>query len=103
MPHARTKLINLLVAIRRLAPLSELSGDEERLLFELYAAAQETDTILVTDVFNIAHNKSRSSAYRTLIALREKGIVAFEEADLDRRKRHVRFTPRAEAIFKSFS
>ena len=39
------RLLNFLVSIRRLPPLSELSGDEERMLFELRALWQKRGTM----------------------------------------------------------
>jgi DNA-binding MarR family transcriptional regulator len=102
MVNSKIKLINFLVSLRRLPPLSELSGEEERMLFELYALAQEKDPILVTDVYGLSGFGSRSTGYRTLVALREKGVVEFEANDPDRRKRHVRFTETADNIFKAF-
>lgn len=103
MSDARQKLINFLVAVRRMPPLSDLTGDEERMLFELYALAQEKNPLVVTDVYKIPGFNSRSTCYRTLVALREKGIVDFDACDEDRRKRHVRFTSAAEHIFQSFA
>lgn len=32
------RLLNFMIALRRMPPLSELSGDEERLLFEIRQA-----------------------------------------------------------------
>lgn len=103
MTDARKKLINFLVSVRRMPPLSELSGDEERMLFELYAMAQDKDPLVVTDVYKVPGFHSRSTSYRTLIALRDKGIVTFDASDVDGRKRHVRFTPVAEHIFARFA
>ena len=103
MSNTRQKLINFLVAVRRIPPLSELTGDEERMLFELYAMAQEKEPLVVTDVYKVPGFNSRSTGYRTLVALRDKGIVEFDACDDDRRKRHVRFTPVANNIFQSFA
>lgn len=103
MSDTRQKLINFLVAVRRMPPLSDLTGDEERMLFELYALAQQKSPLLVTDVYKIPGFNSRSTGYRTLVALREKGIVDFDACDEDRRKRHVHFTAAADHIFQSFA
>lgn len=96
-------IINLLVGLRRSAPLSNLNGDEERLLFELYVMAEAHPQILVTDVYQCPGFGSRSSSYRTLVSLREKGIVAFDVDETDRRKRRVSFTDAAQIIFSSLS
>ena len=62
--QARVRLINFLVALRRLPPLSELSGDEERLLFELYRLAEKRDEpLFVSDVYDLGGAKSASAAY----------------------------------------
>ena len=103
MPDAGEHLINLMVQLRRTAPLSGLTGDEERLLFELYVMAQAHSQILVTDVYQCPGFGSRSSSYRTLVSLREKDIVAFDVDETDRRKRRVTFTDAAQIIFSSLS
>lgn len=95
--------INLLVDLRRKTPLAALTGDEERLLFELYVMAQAHSQILVTDVYQCPGFGSRSSSYRTLVSLREKDIVAFDVDETDRRKRRVTFTDAAQIIFSSLS
>lgn len=43
------KLLNLLVSLRRLPPLADLSGDEERLLFELKALLDRQGSLRVSD------------------------------------------------------
>ena len=103
MPNIGEHLINLMVQLRRPPPLSGLTGDEERLLFELYVMAQAHSQILVTDVYKVPGFGSRSRSYRTLVSLRVKGIVAFDLDETDRRKRHVSFTDAAQIIFSSLS
>ena len=69
--QARVRLLNFLVALRRMPPLSELSGDEERLLFELYRFAETCDGPLrVSHVYDLGGSKSASAAYRDLVGLR---------------------------------
>ncbi len=96
-------IINLFVDLRRKAPLSGLTGDEERLLFELYVMSKSNSPILVTDVYKVPGFGSRSRSYRTLVSLRVKDIVAFDLDETDRRKRHVSFTDTAQIIFSSLS
>lgn len=96
-------LLNFLVALRRLPPLSALTGDEERLLFELHELAQRRGSLSVADVYNLAAGKSASTAYRQLIALKDKGLLDISVIETDRRKRLVTFTPAAEQIFSAFA
>ncbi len=94
--QARVRLINFLIALRRLPPLSELSGDEERLLFELYGLAEKRDEpLFVSDVYDLGGAKSASAAYRDLVGLREKGLVKITVYKDDKRKRQIAFTPTA--------
>ncbi len=87
------KLIDFLVALRRLPPLNQISGDQERLLFELYHLADHQEGMLtVADVYDLSVNKSASAAYRDLMGLKNKGLVRITIDPCDRRKRHVAFT-----------
>lgn len=98
--QARVKLINFLVALRRLPPLSELTGDEERLLFELYRLAEKRDEpLFVSDVYDLGGAKSASAAYRDLVGLREKGLVKITVDKEDKRKRQIAFTSTAVDLF----
>lgn len=92
-------LLNFLVALRRLPPLSELTGDEERMLFELRELWLERGELTVADVYDLAGGKSASTAYRQLIALKDKGLVEVSVIETDRRKRMVSFTPVADSVF----
>lgn len=96
-------LLNFLVALRRLPPLSALTGDEERLLFELRELSQRRGTLSVADVYDLAAGKSASTAYRHLVALKDKGLLEVSVIETDRRKRLVTFTPAAEKIFAALS
>lgn len=94
--NSKLKLINFLVALRRMPPLSTLSGDEERLLFELYRLARSREGKLsVADVYDLSVNKSASAAYRDLMGLRDKGLVEIAVDRRDKRKREIAFTQSA--------
>lgn len=92
-------LINLLVALRRLPPLGTLTGDEERLLFELKALEDGGKTLTVSDVYDLLTAKSGSTSYRILMSLKKKGLVAISIDQRDGRKRLISFTSEAEALF----
>lgn len=97
------KLINFLVSLRKLPPLSELSGDEERLLFALYALWEMQGSLSISDVYDIHGEKSSSTAYRHLMSLKKKGLVLVEIDGADKRKRHVKFTKYAEQLFTALT
>lgn len=84
-------------------PLSELSGDEERLLFELKALRDEQGELSVADVYDLNVRKSPITAYRQLVRLKDKGLVAIEVDETDKRRRHVHFTDLAENVFRLIS
>lgn len=94
------RLLNFLVSIRRLPPLSELSGDEERMLFELRARWQERGALTVADAYDLAHGSSSITSYRRLVALKDKGLLDIAVMEDDRRKRTVKFTQVAEDLFE---
>lgn len=93
------RLLNFLIALRRLPPLSALSGDEERLLFELRHLWSLQGQLSVSDVYDLAAGKSASTAYRQLMSLRDKGFVEISVTSEDKRKREVTFTNTAEHLF----
>ena len=95
------KLLNLLVSLRQLPPLSELTGDEERLLFQLKALFDKQGSLSVLDVYDLAGGKSGTTAYRHLMSLKEKGLVVVEVDVADKRRRHVHFTILANNVFKA--
>lgn len=97
------KLVNFLVSLRNLPPLSEISGEEERLLFALYALCEKQGRLSVSDVYNIHGNKSASTAYRQLMSLKEKKLIDVQTDVSDKRKRHINFTPAAERLFAALS
>lgn len=93
------KVINFMVSLRRLPPLSELTGDQERLLFELYEIRERSGEISVSDVYGLGGGKSASTAYRTLVSLKDKGMVDVSVDGNDKRKREVCFTTLAKQLF----
>lgn len=97
------RFINFLVSLRRLPPLSELSGDEERMLFELRLLWESKGSLSVADVYDLVNAQSATTSYRQLMALKNKGLVDVRVTDDDRRKRVVTFTPSAEKLFADLS
>lgn len=97
------KLINFMVSLRRLPPLSELTGEEERLLFELYEIWERSGEISVSDVYGLGRGKSASTAYRTFVNLKDKGMIDVSVDDNDKRKREVSFTDLARQLFAAMS
>lgn len=93
------KLLNLLIFLRSLPPLSALNGDEERILFAIYATWQEQGELWVSDVYRLGGEKSASSAYRHLMSLKKKGLVEITIDNEDKRRRRVTFTNAAERLF----
>ena len=94
-------LVNLLVALRRLPPLGTLTGDEERLLFELKALEDSEEALTVSHVYDLLEDKSGSTSYRILTSLKEKGLVSISSDPNDGRKRFISFTPDADTIFSA--
>ena len=86
------RLVNFLVGLRRLPPLSELTGDEERMLFELRLLWSTQGKLSVADVYDLVTSQSASTSYRQLMALKKKGLVNIEVSGEDRRKRKISFT-----------
>lgn len=100
-PGTMLRLLNFMVNLRRLPPLSELSGDEERMLFELRALWDKQGALTVADVYDLGINQSASTSYRQLVSLKDKGLLEISVAEDDKRKRDVRFTKAAEDLFSA--
>lgn len=96
-------VLNFLVTVRRLPPLNELTGDEERLLFELKAMQDAGVDLTMTDIYKLLQGKSGSTAYRNLTGLKEKGLVDVAVDEQDGRKRNITFTLTAERLFRQFA
>lgn len=94
------RLVNFLVSLRRLPPLSELSGDEERMLFALRELWERKRRLSVADVYDLFETQSSATSYRQLVALKDKGLVQFTVPQNDKRKRVVTFTKVAEELFR---
>jgi hypothetical protein len=100
-PDTMMRLLNFIVSLRRLPPLSELSGDEERMLFELRALWDKQGALTVADVYDLGINQSGSTSYRQLVSLKDKGLLEISVAEDDKRKRDVRFTKATEDLFST--
>lgn len=94
-------VVGFLVALRRMPPLSLLSGEEERLLFELYDLWIARSALSMSDAYELRGGKSSITAYRYLLGLKEKGLVEITVDARDKRKRVVSFTPVAHELFAS--
>lgn len=86
-PHIR--LLNLLGAIRGLSPFDVMSAEEEQLLRSLLVRWHEADDISVSDIMASMTSASATTAYRRLIALRDKGLVHLRVDAADRRVKFV--------------
>lgn len=88
-------LLNLMSAIRDLSPFVEMNADEEMLLDDLIIRWHNNVTLTVSDVINDTRYPSPTTAYRRLMALKNKGIIALDVALDDKRIKHVRPTKAA--------
>lgn len=89
------RILNLMSAIRDLSPFAELNADEEMLLDDLIIRWHDNVTLTVSDVINDRRYPSPTTAYRRLIALKDKGIIALDVALDDKRVKHIRPTKAA--------
>lgn len=98
-PTPLLRFLNLLVSLRRFPPLSQLSGDEERMLFELRALWEKKGSLSVADCYELGGSQSAITSYRQLVALKDKGLLEISVSEDDKRKRDVTFTKAAESLF----
>jgi DNA-binding MarR family transcriptional regulator len=91
------RVFNLLRAIRELPPFSALTGEEELLLEELIVQWHEHGILKMSDLMGNAHFGPRSTVYRRLIALRDKGVILVENDPDDKRERYVKPSEAAQS------
>jgi DNA-binding MarR family transcriptional regulator len=98
-----TRLLNMLRALRELSSFSDLTADEEQLLFDLVLRWHRNDAITVSDVMLDAERTSASTIYRRLLGLKEKGMVAFRVDQRDKRVKFVEPTAKADDYVQRLS
>lgn len=89
-PPTYIRLLNLLRAIRELPPFNALTADEELLLEDLVVQWHEQSVVKMSDLMSNAHYGPRSTVYRRLVALRDKGLILVEGDPDDKRERYVK-------------
>lgn len=94
------KLLNLLAAIRELSPFQDLDANEEQLLGYLAVRWHDQNQLTVAEVMHEGGDKSPSTQYRRLIALRNKGFIDLPTDPTDRRSRFVVPTASAKKYMK---
>ena len=82
------RFINLLSAIRGLAPYDSMTAEEEELLRNLIVRWYSSDKITVGEIMHSLAGVSQTTAYRRLISLRDKGLI---ELRVDIKGRRVNF------------
>jgi hypothetical protein len=97
------RLLNMLNAIRQLAPFDTLNGEEGLLLDALIVQWHERDDIMVSEVMSNARFGSQPTAYRRIIALRDKGLVRLRTDSKDKRVKFVEPTQLARDYMASIS
>ncbi len=82
------RLLNLLSAIRDMSPFNVMSAEEEELLRGLIVRWHVGEPPAVSDIMRELVGVSQTTAYRRLIALRDKGLV---DLRVDQRDKRVKF------------
>ena len=90
------KWLNLARAIREAAPFNDLTADEEQLLEDLIVRWHHAATLTVSDIMYVNQRSTPSTAYRRLVALKNKGLVTVTVDTHDKRMRLVAATPKAQ-------
>ena len=90
------RLLNLLSAIRDLSPFDVMTAEEEELLRDLIVRWHAAENITVTEIMRSLAGVSEATAYRRVIALRDKGLVHLRVEASDRRVKFVEPTKLAE-------
>lgn len=83
------RLLNMLGAIRDLAPFKRLKPEENMLLDALIVRWHLRDRVTVSELMLSGKFGSQTTSYRRVIGLRDKGLVRFEVDESDRRVKYV--------------
>lgn len=102
-PPSFVRLLNMLNAIRQVSPCNTLNGEEGLLLDALIVEWHERDNIMVSEVMVDARFGSQPTAYRRIIALRDKGLVCLRTDSKDKRVKFVEPTQLAQDYMASIS
>lgn len=89
-PPTYIRFLNLLRAIRELPPFDALTADEELLLEDLVVQWHEQSVLKMSDLMGSTLYPSRSTVYRRLVALRDKGVILIEDDPDDKRERYLK-------------
>jgi DNA-binding MarR family transcriptional regulator len=93
----------MLNAIRQMSPFDTLNGEEGLLLDALIVKWHERDNITVSEVMADTRFGSQPTAYRRIIALRDKGLVCLRADTNDKRVKFVEPTQLAQDYMASIS
>lgn len=102
-PPSFVRLLNMLNAIRQMSPFDTLNGEEGLLLDALIVEWHDRDDIMVSEVMADARFGSQPTAYRRIIALRDKGLVCLRPDSKDKRVKFVEPTKLARDYMASIS
>ena len=102
-PPSFVRLLNMLNSIRQMSPFDTLNGEEGLLLDALIVKWHERDNITVSEVMADTRFGSQPTAYRRIIALRDKGLVCLRADTNDKRVKFVEPTQLAQDYMASIS
>jgi DNA-binding transcriptional ArsR family regulator len=97
------RLLNMLNAIRQMAPFDTLNGEEVLLLDALIVQWHERDNIMVSEVMSDARFGSQPTVYRRVMALRDKGLICLRADGTDKRVKFVEPSRLARDYMESIS
>jgi DNA-binding MarR family transcriptional regulator len=96
------RLLNLMRAIRELSPFNSLTTEEEALLEDLLLHWHEKGVAPMNELLASELYKSRSSVYRRILGLRDKGMVVLESDPGDKRIKWIKPSDSAELYIERF-
>lgn len=82
-------MLNMLNAIRQLAPVNLLTADEGLMLDGLIVEWHARDDIMVSELMADPRYGTQATVYRRIIALRDKGLVQLRVDTKDKRVKFV--------------
>lgn len=90
------RVLNLLGAIRDMSPFNSMTAEEDELIRDLIVRWHAQDEIAVSDIMRSLTGVSQTTAFRRVIALRDKGLISLRVDERDKRVKFVEPTALAK-------
>ena len=87
------RFLNLINALRQMAPFDDMTAEERALLDDLVVRWDKQQRLTVGQMMSESGRSSGITVYRRLTSLRDKGLIELRTCETDKRARIIEPTP----------